>query len=164
MRFTLGKMFLAVGMLALACAGMMYRSELWVGGITMFTWLLFVWAGVQATIQHQRTRVTWIAFFMAGVSYLLLSGSEWYGPKLLTNVPLAIASQKLEVGAKFSGPGAWKSIYSEAYGIRWTNVIPQLREFFLIGHCVFSWLFAVLAAWLAGRMWDRCDRAAKEAV
>jgi hypothetical protein len=27
--------------------------------------------------------------------------------------------------------------------------------FFLIGHCVWSWLFAVLGAWFAGRMYDR---------
>jgi hypothetical protein len=28
-------------------------------------------------------------------------------------------------------------------------------DIFTICHCVFSWMFAVLAAWFAGRMYDR---------
>jgi hypothetical protein len=30
-----------------------------------------------------------------------------------------------------------------------------IGRFFLIGHCVWSWLFALVAAWFAGRIYAR---------
>jgi hypothetical protein len=49
------------------------------------------------------------------------------------------------------------------YGLSFGNEGMPISNFFLIGHCVWSWLLAVLGAWFAGRMYDRRERAARAA-
>jgi hypothetical protein len=49
------------------------------------------------------------------------------------------------------------------YGLSFGNEEMTVSHFFLIGHCVWSWLLALLGAWLAGRMYDRRERAARAA-
>lgn len=49
------------------------------------------------------------------------------------------------------------------YGLSFGNEGMPISHFFLIGHCVWSWLIALLGAWLAGRMYDRRERAARAA-
>jgi hypothetical protein len=162
MRFTLGKMFLAIAMLALAFAGMTYRTYGWMSAIVSLTWLLTFWACLQAIVQRDRKKVCWLAFFMVGSGYMLLSISESYGPTLLTNIPIALSSQRMDIASLTATDMRSRIVY--AYGWGGASIVVEVQSFCLIGHCVFSWIFAVLAAWFAGRMYDRRERATKEAT
>ena len=134
----------------------MHQNYWWASGIVSFTWILILLAGIQAIVQRGRTRDVWAAFTMACAGYLLLASSSSHGPGLLTNVPIALISQRLEVGGKFSGTGALRNIITAAYGIGMqSGANPNIHAFFTICHCIFSVLFAVPVAWLAGRIHDR---------
>jgi hypothetical protein len=157
MRFTLGKLFIAVALLALAFAGMMYRTSLWSSGIWTLTWALFLLATVQAVGAVGKTRVTAIAFVIGGTAYLVFY--KWWvfsSSVLLTNLFLAwiarFALRDLRDAdeASIIGLGLDSSYGNE-----------ELSVFFTIGHCIFAWLIAFLAAWFAGRIYDRRDRPTK---
>jgi hypothetical protein len=70
-------------------------------------------------------------------------------PPTLTPVPAAVATTYIPVVPQYT----IKTLIS--YGLSFGNEGMPIAHFFLIGHCVWSWLFAVLAAWFAGRMYDR---------
>lgn len=158
MKFSLGKMFVAVAMLAMACAALMYRNFWWAGGVMTLTWGIYVAAFINAIAGTGRRRITSIAFAMAGLIYILLVILPvFYGDQLITNLPLAVIAKEL-TGSQSSLPdlpaqgGVGVGHHSS------TNI--DLQFIFQIGHCVFSWLFAILAAWFAGRLYDK--RSARE--
>jgi hypothetical protein len=168
MRFTLGKMFLTVAMLALACAGMKYRNEWWTVGIAGLTLLVFATAVLKALAAAGRQRAMLLGFCIVGFGYALIavnssgSLSEW----LPTRIPLAAAAYGLQIPIEIPGGSApFRLARPAAFDFYLRSGVPgdsygyDLKIFLFIGHCVFSWLFAVLAAWFAGRMYDRRERA-----
>jgi hypothetical protein len=184
MRFTLGKMFLAVAVLALACAGMMYRTRLWASGIFSLTLIFFVVALLQVIRLHGRERIVAVVLSATGLAYLIFAtAAPFHGARelLVTNYPLAWAAKWLGV-ATIVNPGGPNTISyvtsTGTTGVPTTSmiVVPQtewdtettiamgtsaedgndpLRHFFIIGHCLFACLFAVLGGWFGGRMVDR---------
>jgi hypothetical protein len=129
-----------------------------------------------------------LTFAVVGLGYLLFVAMNIFGgarESAVTNYPLACAAKVLRCyeptyvvpGVTFpvSGyvPSAGtripvvhneppvKSIIYQAFSPGF-GATP-LGAFFVVGHCFFSWLFAVLAAWFAGRMYDRRERAISEA-
>jgi hypothetical protein len=200
MRFTLGKMFLAIAMLALACAGMTNCNRWWAHGIVIVTVLMYVFVTIQAVVSRDRTRAVSTIFALVGGGYLLLSLCPAFHPfsdLILTNRAL------ISIGTRFQLPpsmvrvdwlgknGEWEQFIGSADDV--DKIVPQnalkksvkphthawpqefnpnemihargvVGAFLLTGHCVFSWLFALLAAWLAGQMYDRRERATKEAT
>jgi hypothetical protein len=189
MRFTLGKMFIAIAMLALACAGMMYRSSPWVNGIFTLSLLLFVVPLIQIVRLSTRGRIAAVAFAAVGITYLVLATATIFrGPRelLFTNNILAetvkvlrIENQELTVQpppTTTAIPDPTTGIYpsltaSDLPSDQFIGLALSAEEdhlplyyFFVIGHCVFSWLFAVLAAWFAGRMYDRREQTRKKAT
>jgi len=166
MRFTLGKMFLAIAMLALACAGMMYHTSIWeriVFGVTIAMYSIVLMSAVGS---RSRYVVSAVAFSMVGGIYLLLVMFSQWRVSLITNDPLTYIARALELPETvYAGPdgGVYPSPRELLSNMgAWPGSSP-LHHFFVIGHCVFSWIFAVLAAWFAGRMYDRRERTTKEA-
>src|SRR5262245_7225459 len=93
MRFTLGKMFAAIGMLALACAGMMYRNLWWLNGIVTITAVMYVIAMRVAVASSGRQRISAAAFGLVGGGYLLFmcfDGFATIRDSLLTNHVLSL--------------------------------------------------------------------------
>jgi hypothetical protein len=161
MRFTLGKMFLAVGMLALACAGLTYRTYYWASAIFALTVVLFLGAAFAALSDSRRGQVVGFAFALAGGTYLALSLFSAEVRILPTSYFLGFVTVQLGL---IEADGARMTTIQSAmnYSIAVRGMYSQLHAFNVIGHCVFSWLFAILAAWFAGRMYDRREQVAKE--
>jgi hypothetical protein len=186
MRFTLGKLFLAIALLALACAGMMYRNGWWSDGIFTLTIGIYVVALIWAIGLQSRQRTCALIFAAAGLGYLLFATMSCFaGAKesLLTNYPLAYAAKGLQTYGSTTQVPVTRYVPASSKnsaGGTVTRYLPQtqyvasappihdiiqaqstatagspLRSIFIIGHCVFSWLFALLAAWFAGQMYDR---------
>lgn len=167
MRFTLSKLLLAVAMLALACAGMTSLSRWWLSGITTLTIAIYGVAALKMIACQGRQRASLLGFCTMGFGYFLLVSNLFFGSGkwLLTNVPIALIARAMQLGFDASPPpgsGAvisWQSVpsldeYLESImgGIYLTT---PATVFFMIAHCVWSWLFAVLGAWFVGRMYDR---------
>src|SRR5262245_49016166 len=189
MRFTLAKLFLAVALIALACAGMVSPTSSWTAAILSMSVLLYVVVAIRAIGLDRRPQIASLIFTLVGGGYLLLATCSifpLFSRSLLTNYPLALIARAREVrGVPYAyTPAAPTSAYSTVpatspypavptsspYLVAGTpvnaspapvdSVISQaalnvnsttdLTNFFLIGHCVWSWLFALLAGWFAG--------------
>src|SRR5262245_55260933 len=113
MRFTLSKLFLAVAMLALACAGMIYRNRWWADGIVTFTFLLYAVTALRAVRLHARERTFAVAFAAVGTAYLALFQSP-ARENLCTNYPLTFIARTLEPSAlcELPSPGRSQLSYS----------------------------------------------------
>jgi hypothetical protein len=186
MRFTLGKLFLTVAMLALACAGIMYRNGWWSNCIFTLTLGIYVASLIRAVGLQSRQRVCALIFAVVGLGYVLFATMSCFGgakESLLTNYPVAYVAKVVGTfpsnthspvttvvpvtGYSSTGGTQTQYVTETRYvaGAPPINDVIQaqstamtgspLRSVFVIGHCVFSWLFAVLAAWFAGRMYDR---------
>jgi hypothetical protein len=179
MRFTLPKLFLAVAIVAIACAGTLNHTSGWAIGIFTLTCLLFAVAVIRAIGSRGKKQAFSIAIVVVGFSYLLVavySGSA-VRLSLPTNYALALAARQLQIPAvprptytftSSSGSSSGGSGSSTANGTT-SGAEPQLmpldaviiaasteREataplgrFFLIGHCVCAWLLALLAGLFA---------------
>jgi hypothetical protein len=173
MRFTLGKMFVVVALLAVAFAGMLYRTRWWGHGIFSFSVAMYIAVAIWAIRLRGRSLVAALAFALAGGTYLLFFSSTVGRDALITNEPIALMAQALKLpGTEGANPqGVWtgygspsgstglQSSLEETTNRAWPWPPPalyaEIHAFILIGHCIFSWLFALLAAWFAGRMYDR---------
>src|SRR5688572_9242268 len=105
MRFTLRYLFLAVAMLALACAGMIQVSPWWTSAITTLTVLIYAVILVAAVGSSGRCRVTAIAFSLIGAGYLLLISLDPLSSirdPMLTNHALGYVWNALELGQKMN--------------------------------------------------------------
>jgi hypothetical protein len=172
MRFTLGTIFLTVAILALACAGTLYHSRRWLDITISATILLYVIVAVRAVGSTGVARIRAIAFALAGSCYLVLAVSP-IRPMLITNYAIAAAVRAAfphELIQQTPGMNAYAPIGTVEFTTVLENVATSIdlrhsiTRLVFIGHCVFSWIFAVLAAWFAGWMYDRRERATKEAT
>jgi hypothetical protein len=73
MRFTLLKMFIAVAMVALACAAMIYRTTPWASIILTLTVALYAIVALRAVGQRSQERAFSVGFAIVGTAYLLLA-------------------------------------------------------------------------------------------
>jgi hypothetical protein len=152
MRFRLTTLLVAVAMIAITCAAVLYRNRWWMDGIVTITILLYVVVGLRAIGLRGSSRVVAITFAITGPGYLFLATLAMltaFPDVLVTNVLLAIASKNIgaELGS-YSLESILKSLGNKSLRQDYLSV-------FIIGHCVFSWLFAVLAAWFAGRIYNQ---------
>jgi len=194
MRFTLAKLFLAVALIALACAGMVSPTSLWSAVILSISALLYVLVAIRAIGLDRRPQIAGLIFSLVGGGYLLLATCSifpLFSRSLLTNYPLALIARAREVpGVPYAyAPGApatstarapagspYPTVPANSPYLVGTVTLPSspmnaspatidsvitaaslnvntttaLTNFFLIGHCAWSWLFAVLAGWFAG--------------
>jgi len=151
MRFTLSKLFLAVALIGLACAGMTYRTVFWSDGIISLTVFLYAAIALRAIGQHGQERTFAIAFSVVGCSYLIVATSACLPvirSALVTNWPLALIANPPSTSAE--------SLVTSAFPPGATTT--PLARFFLIGHCVWSWFFALLAGWAAATMYAKRQR------
>ena len=108
MRFTLPKLFLAVMLVALACAGMTLRTRWWAESIVSLTVLMFVAVAISAAIQGGRFRAVGLTFSAVGAGYILLSTCSILYPLrscLLTDRSLILAANSLQVPVQPLPPG-----------------------------------------------------------
>ena len=182
MRFSLCNLFLAVTMLGLAFAGMIYRSIVWSDTLISLSLLLYAAVSLRAIAKHGAARAAAIAFSLVGFSYLLIATSAWLPTirsALLTNYPLAvvagaqglaneppspfnppmISNTSTDATATPSSPPTStlsrptiRTVIELAFG---RSALMPLGRFFLIGHCLFSWLFALVAGWAAAAMYSK---------
>jgi hypothetical protein len=161
MRFTLSKLFLAVTLIALACAGMTIRNRLWAHGILTLTVIWHAGVLIRAFCIHGSQRAFALAFSVVGITYLLLALSTilpTIGNSLITG-DILVASYNAT-----SSPDSprYDPIYLSSHvGELVNSGDPPLESFMLIGHCVWSWLFALLAGWFAATMYARRERLQK---
>lgn len=120
-----------MAMLPLAYLGMTYQTFLWEVAIVSLTWLLLIWAALQAITERERKRIQWLAFFVVGSAYMLLSLNASYGPTLVTNLPIAVAAEHLDIGGALARDSK-KTRILYAYGAGGTLVVEKLNEFFLL--------------------------------
>ncbi len=163
MRFTLSKLFMAVTMITLACAGMAGRNQWWADVILTVTFLLYASIAIRAAGLSSRERAAAIVFAVVGAAYLFFVTCSLERYSLLTNVPLAALATWMGVQNSLhlnSGGMNWETIditirdaFNNPYSFGGSN--SELRNFFLIGHCVWSWVFALLAGWFAGAMYAK---------
>jgi hypothetical protein len=157
MRYTLGQVFFVFAMLSLALAGMTYRTSLWSSGIWTVTWLLFLFATMKAVGSTGRNRITSIAFAVAGVAYLASFRLPVFaGEVMVTNQLLAAIARVFLSDLKNLELEAIMNL-----GIDSDYSSLDVKAFFTIGHCIFAWIVALLAAWFAGRMYDRREQKVK---
>ena len=100
MRFTIGKLLLAVALIALACAGMRSPSFFWSCIVLSVTIFLYVMVGIRAVGLTGSNRTAAVAFVIVGGGYLLFATCELFrsaSTSLITNYPLAavVESQKM---------------------------------------------------------------------
>jgi hypothetical protein len=210
MRFTLAKLFLAVALIALACAGMLSPTSLWTAVILSMSALLYVIVAIRAIRLDRRPQIAGLIFSLVGGGYLLLATCSifpLFSRSLLTNYPLALIARARDVRGvpyvytpvapatstyPYGGMGSLKVPASSPYPtvpanspyLVGTVTVPSspmnaspatidsviaaaslnvntttaLTNFFLIGHCAWSWLFAVLAGWFSGWMYAKRTR------
>jgi len=167
---------IAVGALfALGCLGMKYRTEWWAAGIVTTTVLVYLVAIVTAIVTTGRNRAAASAFVAVGGVYFLLSLVDSIRALLLTNHALAllwtwcwnaaifIPSNTREIGVfgAFSPVTLGRSLDMFLQTYDSPNIAPILVSVFVfrtIGHCLFSWLFALVAGWAAAAMYVRRTR------
>jgi hypothetical protein len=185
MRFSLQKLLVVVALIALGCAGLMYRTAEWVSIVVSVTIALYAIAILRAVGQRAGPRAFSLGFAIAGIAYLLLANCSFFGSlreALVTNYPLAMAARS--VGMRdpafrldFRGDDLFGSPYlssnvpslviqgipgpevvaclDDVISLAMANNTTPVSRFFLIGHCLWSWLFAWLAGWIAERRYVR---------
>ncbi len=196
MRFTLSKLFLAVAMVALACAGLIGRNRWWAESIVTLSIVLYVAVALLSIGRDMKTKIFRIAFSAIGGGYLLLVlYAEPIRQVLLTDHLLTIAGKSLQVplsdgdtssqgrapspgfgggggpgfgggglivaggsGGTGGGPFDWDR---DDVGTLQLNIGTQAGAFFVIGHCIWSWLFALLGGWLASFMYSKFQKSQK---
>ena len=169
MRFTLSKLFLAVALIGLACAGMTVRTVWWADGIFTLSLLLYLVIALQAIRLRGPGRVFALAFSAAGIGYLLLMLTNilpTFRDAFLTNDILAsayLAISDTRSRILTSQNEYYWSHLAELLNQKDANISPLLREarhFALIGHSLWSWLFALLAGWFAAAIYARRESSA----
>ncbi len=160
MRFTLSNLFLGVAMIALACAGVTIHNRFWMDGLVTMSLLLYVVMAIRAVGLCGPERAFAIAFAVTGAGYLILAilSAFFAVPDLLvTNLLLAVAARHaFGFGQQFTTEGIAESSWNAL------NNFETLRldygQFFAIGHCVLSWLFALIGGWIVARMFRKRER------
>jgi hypothetical protein len=90
-------MFVAVTMVALACAGLIYRTSIWASIVVTLTFALYAVVAIRAFGFSGAKRASALSFSFAGIAYLLLATCSLFtGVRelLLTNYPIAFAAQQ----------------------------------------------------------------------
>lgn len=154
MHFSLSKLFLAVTMAALACAGMLSPTHLWSTSITSLTIALFTLTAIRAIGLAGRERAFAITFALVGSGYLLLAIAG-VNETLITNYSLALLADARHITHSqrpFPPTSAGEDYY-------WTTIMSnqgtQIVQFFRVGHCVWSWLLALFAGWFASYVYAK---------
>ena len=183
MRFTLATFLIAVAMLAAACAGMTYRTAAWTSVVISITLALYAIMTIRAIAVRGQSRAFALAFAVVGGGYLFLATTTLSRIQefLITNYPLAAAARVTGLvlyvpaagGGFFSIPSELGSsvLSLQQFGGGQTPVTSldeiisiatssapyssELQYFFLIGHCMWSWLFGLLAGWTSTSLWRR---------
>ncbi len=235
MRFTLPKLFLAVAMAALACAGMFSPTHGLASAVVTLTVALFIVIAIRTIGLRGRERAFAITFAIVGSVYLLLATgfqSRTISRALMTNYPLAlfaIAQERMPIATGptyYTAPAYYAPAVSSSGSVSIAPVSPgtpsvvappvysapasrsssapvptpprtiitmtpngaqvttavlsptsiqpsipldtvilaglsddddrwPLVRTFLIGHCVWSWLIALLAGWFASHIYAK---------
>ena len=160
MRFTLSKLFLALALAAVACAGLAEPNHWFMRATVTITCLLFTFSAVRAISLVGRDRVFAIVFSIAGVAYLAASVTG-AGRYLFTNYPLALLAMTKQLtvpngpihySRPISSGDALDEIISGAYIVSGDST--PIARMFLIGHCAWSWIFALVAGWVASAVYS----------
>jgi hypothetical protein len=161
-------------LLAVACLGLRYRWMWLIVATVGLTVAVYLAGIVRALVMRGRQRTVSLAFVLVGISYMLLATGQLFRETMPTQYALALLWKGAWQAEVFipSGtdemiemtgyePGNVKEIlelFSNAFTRRNTGQRHAAFAFVAIGHCVLSWLFAAIAGWFAGRMYDRRTR------
>ncbi len=167
LRFTLAKMLLAVGLVGVACAGLMYRTRWWAESILSITLVTLVGVALVAIYRSDRTRAFCVGFVVAGAAYTAVSLSLFFQPlssSLLTTKFIDETWLTIQPWPNLPAPadpfgaplGPIRELPTDLLDSAWSRSATtdpanqyyvEARSFALIGHCMWTWLFAFLAGW-----------------
>jgi hypothetical protein len=154
-------MFLAVTMVAMACAALVEPTHWFLRSIVTISITLYAVTAVRIIALRGSDRVFAVAFCAFGIGYLILV-STGIGRLLFTNYPMAEIALAKQMSIP-SGPVSYSAPRTRGEAvdevISNSMLVPSdtlpVARLFLIGHCVWSWLFALLGGWFAGSMYAR---------
>jgi hypothetical protein len=157
MRFTLRKLFLITALAAIASAALISPNGLWAASILSFTIVLFVAMALRAIGLHGRQRVFAIAFAAVGFGYLFVERSKLIDSYtgLITNYPLALMADAFHLAGAAPYPQTLSRSGSNVLLTMILNEGTPATRFFLIGHCVWSWLIGLLGGSFAGHVYAK---------
>lgn len=131
---------------------------------------------VRALVMTGRERVTSLAFVLVGALYLALVSGQLIRETLPTQHLLAVvwkyawpthvfiphsADEMVELtNYDTGGMSEVLDLFHRVFEKQHTAERKAAFAFLAIGHCVLSWIFAALAGWVAGRIYDRRKKAA----
>src|SRR5262245_21797739 len=142
---------------------MLSRTSLWAEAIFGLTILLLVTVAIRSVGLRGRNRAFAVAFSTVGMGYcflIMVAPSQ----TIITNVPLALSAKALDVGTNWVGsPAPDGTIVRQYIHATWEELVgygSKLNSgeggaFFLIGHCVWSWLFALLGGWYCSYVYSK---------
>jgi hypothetical protein len=178
MRPKLARWIIAGGLLAVACLGWRFRWPIYVNCVVGLTVVVYLAGIVRALVLEGRGRVTSLAFVLVGALYLALVSGQLIRETLPTQHLLAVIWKYAWPAQVFIPHGADEMVemtnydpggideildlFHRAFERRHTAERKAAFAFAAIGQCALSWVFAALAGWLAGRIYDRRRRAVAE--
>ena len=151
-QFSIRNLFVIIAFAALGCAGLKGNSQWWMAVIFTLTMLLYGWIVVRAVGMQGRSQVFSKAFAIIGIGYLALAALSMLtrNPQvLLTNVLLGVAENYTLFDMKSDSV---KSIVLAASQDPFTR---DFGWFFVIGHCMLSWFFALFGGWSAAWLYAK---------
>jgi len=179
MRFSLRSVFFGVSLIALVCAALLNHSAIWVSVVVSLSLLLYAVSLIRAIVGERLDRAQALAFLAVGGCYFLLAMTTIFRVHeyLITNYAIAWIARAAEIsGTNLRAGGGFFSVPSEiniavlqlhqfggaqpsfdslkeiiAAATTDAPYSQELQRFFIISHCMFSWLFGGLAAW-----WTAC--------
>jgi hypothetical protein len=153
MRPTRTNVIVAIGMLALGSAGLMHRKLIWCDIVVGISLLIFTLQWLSGFAASSTKRVARISFAVVGFGYLFVVFASSMSHFLITNQLLSIFWKWLDLSAlDMTRPADYLFFLLDRNERPVGPSAENALSFLVIGHCVFSWMLAVLAAWFAGRV------------
>jgi hypothetical protein len=178
MRPKLVRWVIAGVLLAVACLGWRFRWPVYVNCVIGLTVAVYLAGIVRALVLEGRDRITSLAFVLVGALYLALVSGQLIRETLPTHYLLAVVWKYAWPAQVFIPNGTEEMVWMTNYDPGSMEEILELFRrafehqrnperqaafaFVAIGQCMFSWFFAALAGWVAGRFYDRRQRLAAE--
>jgi len=149
-------------MAALAVSGLVARTRLWADGILTLTVFLYAVVGARVVRLTGSARAFAIAFAIFGSAYFLQQVLSPISDLLITNRLLCAIAKVLHVPEVSVNEFVSSSATSKGPRLKWDDVTLLYANdmsaggvFLTIGHCVFSWLFALFGGWIVACGYSR---------
>jgi hypothetical protein len=172
--FSLRTLLIAVAIAAIGAVGLTTRNIWWASVMSTLTFGVLLAALVLATSGNGQTRSVALAFAICLATYMAITFSQLfdvYSRSLITyrlltvtwnqvgvekpqftNTPDSFYSEQL-----VDGENALTPVYGLSGSVEVRDYLLQMRAFFIVGHCLWAYLFGFLGASLATYLHRRAN-------